>query len=506
MDNGQKLWAPNGQDCMSSPPKTTKEDILMKSALPTGKNFENVLKETIERVNKKLTQAQIQGLAGAFQTLYWEFPDLSMAMRLIVTKQGLFPSFPTSIVEEPHMRITTDSSVLNDAAFERTSFGIAFITGKLKVKGLHPLKLRKFIPLLKPFLESYREATENAKPSESKANQRTELPAYREADGDIEALVDKTIAIIGYGQLGRPIALNLRDATSAKIIVGNRDDASYGLAGEEGFQVYDIAEAVRQADVVLLLVPDEVQPEVMEESVSSNLQNGAAIVFASGHNLANDLIKFPKGIDVLLFAPRMFGEVIRRVYLENKGFLSYVSVEQDATGRAWKILLALAKGTGSLRCGALQVTARQEAMLDLFGEQALGPWLGAAILTAYQVGVEAGLPPEALLLELYLSGEMSQTFKAMAKYGFFRSVNLHGYAAAYGGMTRTMTVDRDMMAQSMRDALEDIHNGDFARGLQAEHRLGYPSMAFLKEILSPENPINKIEDSLGKRLGLDMLG
>jgi len=478
----------------------------MTSALSSGKEFEKVLKETIERLNKKLTQEQIQGLAGAFQTVCWEFPDQSIKMILIINKHNPSIKYATSIDGKPQMSISTDTSVLDDAAYGRTSFGIAFITGKLKVKGLHPLKLRQFIPLLKPFLESYREVMEIAKPSKGKTNQSTELPVYRDSDGDIETLTGKTIAIVGYGQLGCPISLNLRDATSAKIIVGSRDDSSYRLAYKDGFQVYDIAEAVRQADVVLLLVPDEVQPEIMQESVASNLRKGAAIVFASGHNLANSLITLPKGIDVLLFAPRMMGEVIRKAYLKQKGFLSYVSVEQDATGQAWEILLALAKATGSLRCGALQVTSRQEAMLDLFGEQGLGPWLGAAILTAYQVGVEAGLPPEGLLLEFYLSEEMSQTFKAMAKYGFFRSVNLHGYAAVYGGMTRTMAVDREVMAQSMRDALEDINNGDFARGLQAEQSSGYPSMAFLKEILSPENPINKIEDSLRQRLGLDMMG
>ncbi len=471
--------------------------------LSSKKNTERVLKETIERLNKKLTQEQIQRLAEAFHIIFWEFPDQSITMHLVVDKHSQSVKYATSIDGEPQMRISMDTSVLDDAAYGRTSFGIAFITGKMKVKGLHPLKLRKFIPLLKPFLESYREAMEGEKPSENRENQSTELLVYHDSDGDIEMLADKTVAIVGYGQLGRPLSLNLRDTTSAKIIVGSRDDPSFQLAYEDGFEVYDIAAAVRQADVILLLVPDEVQPEVMRELVGPNLRNGAAIVFASGYNLANDLIKLPEGIDVLLFAPRMLGEAIRQFHLDKKGFLSYVSVEQDATGQAWKILLALAKGAGSLRGGAIQITSRQEAMLDLFGEQALGPWLGAAILTAYQVGVEAGLPPEALLLEFYLSGEMSQTFKAMAKYGFFRSVNIHGYAAAYGGMTRTMAVDREAMAQSMRDALEDINNGNFAQGLQAEHSSGYPSMAFLKEMLSPENPINKIEESLRQRLKLD---
>ncbi len=328
-----------------------------------------------------------------------------------------------------------------------------------------------------------------------------DLPVFREADADIAALSGKAVAVVGYGHLGRSLALNLRDATQARVIVGSRKDAAFDLAGNEGFPVSPIADAVAQADLTLLLVPDETQPEVMEASVRPHLRPGSALLFASGYNLAYNLIAPPPGIDVLLFAPRMVGDVIRELFLAEKGFLSYVSVEQDATGNAWPTLLAVAKAAGSLRRGALQLSAKQEANLDLFGEQALGPWLGAAILAAFQVGVEAGLPPEGLLLEMYLSGEMSKTFQAMADAGFFRSVYLHGYAAAFGGMTRTMAVDRDVMADSMREAVKDIQSGAFAEELQAEIEDGYPSKPFLDQMLGSDNEINRIEDNLRRKLG-----
>lgn len=331
----------------------------------------------------------------------------------------------------------------------------------------------------------------------------SELPVFQEADADVEVLAGKTVAVVGYGHLGRSLALNLRDGTPAQVIVGGRQDAFFQRAREEGFPVFGIAEAVQQAEVVLLLVPDEIQPAVMEESVRPRLRRGAAVVFASGYNLAYGLIALPPEVNVLLFAPRMVGEAIRQLYVEGKGFVSYVSVEQDATGQAWPVLLALAKGAGSLRLGALGLSAKEEATLDLFGEQALGPWLGAAILAAYQVGVEAGLSPEGLLLEMYLSGEMAQTFQAMADRGFFRSVSLHGYASAFGGMLRSMAVDRDVMIDSMREALRDIQSGAFAQELQAEVEGGYPSWALLEEMLSPENPVNRIEDSLRRRLGME---
>ncbi|PZC47962.1 MAG: ketol-acid reductoisomerase [Chloroflexi bacterium] len=330
-----------------------------------------------------------------------------------------------------------------------------------------------------------------------------DLPVFREADADISVLAGKTITIVGYGHLGRSLALNFRDATKAKVIIGSRKDDSRDLAEKEGFPIFDIGEAVAQADLTLLLVPDETQPEVMEGSVRANLRPGSALLFASGYNLAYDLIALPQGVDVLLFAPRMVGDVIRDLFVAEKGFLSYVSVEQDATGNAWPTLLAVASAAGSLRRGALKLSAKQEANLDLFGEQALGPWLGAAILAAYQVGLEAGLPPEGLLLEMYLSGEMSKTFQAMSDSGFFRSVYLHGYAAAFGGMTRTMAVDRDVMMETMREAVKDIQSGAFAEELQAEIEAGYPSRAFLDEMLGDDNEINRIEDNLRRKLGLD---
>src|SRR5262249_31137583 len=193
-------------------------------------------------------------------------------------------------------------------------------------------------------------------------------------------------------------------------------------------------------------VPDEVQPALFRSEVEPHLAEGAALVLASGYNLAFGGLEVPAGRDVLLFAPRMLGKCVRALYLAGKGFFSYVSVEQDATGHAWPILLALAKGSGSLRRGALHFTAAQEARLDLFGEQAFGPWVGAAVLSAFQVGIEAGLPAEGLLLEMYLSGEMAQTFQAMADAGFLRSTMLHGYTSAFGGMLRSMSIPRDLMA------------------------------------------------------------
>lgn len=327
-----------------------------------------------------------------------------------------------------------------------------------------------------------------------------EVRVFREGDGDASELAGSTIAIVGYGQVGRPLALNLRDGLEAQILVGECDAQACARARDDGFTALPVADATARADLVLLLVPDEVQPEVFARLVGPHLKRGSALVLASGYNLAFEGLAPPPDVDVLLFAPRMLGKCLRPLYLEGKGFYSYVSVEQDFTGRGWPRVLAIAQGSGSLRTGALHFTARQEAQLDLFGEQAFGPWIGAAMLAAFQVGQEAGLPAEGLLLEMYLSGEMAQTFQTMAESGFLRSTLLHGYTSAFGGMLRAMSIPREVLTETMRDALRQIQNGKFAEALQTEVNEGYPCRALLEDMLSQHNPITQVEDGLWGQL------
>ena len=155
---------------------------------------------------------------------------------------------------------------------------------------------------------------------------------YREGDADPVGLSGQMVTVVGYGNLGRSMALNLRDSGLA-VTVGNVDDDYRAKATADGFEVGGIGEAVAAADVVYVLVPDEVIPEVFREDVAPRLRPGACVCFASGYVVAYGLVEPPEGVDVLLLAPRMLGEEVRRTYLEGRGFLSYVSVEQDATGK-----------------------------------------------------------------------------------------------------------------------------------------------------------------------------
>lgn len=323
---------------------------------------------------------------------------------------------------------------------------------------------------------------------------------YRETDADPAALAGAAVTVLGYGNLGRSVALNLRDRGLA-VTVGNVDDDHRRRAVAEGFQVLDLGDAVVGADVVYLLLPDEAIPQVFREQVAPRLTPGSAICFASGYVLAFGLVQPPAGVDVLLLAPRMLGEEVRTTFVEGSGFLSYVNVEQDATGRAQERLLALASAVGSLRRGAIQLSAEQEATLDLFIEQSVGSYLGTTFQLAFRLGLEAGLPAEALVSELYLSGEMSRVISTMASAGFFESVRSHGLVAMYGGFLGTMGQDAEGMERHFRDVLAQIRSGGFAQKLQEEEAKGYPIVELINAVTDSDNPLTAAEERVRKELG-----
>jgi ketol-acid reductoisomerase len=320
-----------------------------------------------------------------------------------------------------------------------------------------------------------------------------------EDDADPSALASSTVAVIGYGNLGRSIALNLRDA-GVRVLVGNVDDGYRAIAADDGLAASDIEDAVARADVAWLLVPDEVMGDCYPAHVAPALRPGSALCFSSGYALAYDRVRPGTDVDVLMVAPRMLGEQTRRTYEEGEGFVSYVSVERDATGRARDRVLALARAVGALRRGAMWLDARREAMLDLLIEQTLGVYLGVSIQLAFQLGVEAGIPPEALVLEMYLSGEMARTFQTFAERGFFRSAAIHGAVAEYGGFIRTLEIDRESMERVFRRVLDEISTPAFADRLQAERERGFPALRVIERITAGEDPMTAAEEEVRRHL------
>ncbi len=287
---------------------------------------------------------------------------------------------------------------------------------------------------------------------------------YHDEDADLGALDGRRVAVIGYGNQGRSQALNLRDS-GVRVIVGNIRDEAHEAAQSEGFDVRPIDEASAVADLVMLLIPDEVMPGVYEAKVAPGLLPGDLVCFASGYNVAFGLIDPDPSLDVVLVAPRMIGAGVRDGYVAGRGFPCFVGVHHDATGAAKPRMLALCRAIGATRGGCLELSMHDEASLDLFTEQGFGPAFGRVLMSAAELLVEAGYPPEAVLVELYLSGEFAYSLEKIRELGMFRQMDLHSQTSQYGSITRGaryLSLD-GALKEKMGAVLDEIRSGEFAK-------------------------------------------
>jgi len=317
---------------------------------------------------------------------------------------------------------------------------------------------------------------------------------YYDHDADISLLARARIAVIGYGNQGRAQALNLRDG-GCNVLVGCPPDHYRERAAADGLRVSDVPEAAHSADMVLLLIPDEVQAEVYRQAVAPALKPGMVLCFASGYNICFKLIEPPPFVDVVMVAPRMIGSAVRSRFLAGEGFPCLVAVGQDATGNAHKRMLALARAIGGTKAGAFASSFEEEVLIDLFAEQFLWAGIGKLCRLYFDTLVEAGCTGETVATEMYLSGEMVEVAKAMLEQGFFRQLDLHSQTSQYGQLSRADRVLGPDSATRARQMLEAIRNGDFAREWAAEQRQGKPLLTRLKaEAFS--HPLNDIERRL----------
>jgi ketol-acid reductoisomerase len=313
-----------------------------------------------------------------------------------------------------------------------------------------------------------------------------------------EGLKNKTVAVIGYGNQGRGQALNLRD-NGVKVVVGNRDDSYKERAKLDGFETIPIPEAIAKGDFVMMLLPDEVQPEIFSNKITPYLSPGTVLCFASGYTVAYNLIDFPSNLDVILIAPRMIGVGVRERYLTREGFFCFIGIHQDASGEALQNLLALTDGIGGLIKPAIEVTFEQEALLDLFNEQAFGPAFGRILLTAISVLIQNGIPPEAALVEMYMSEEMAYTYQMMAQIGLVKQTLFHSHTSQYGAMSRGIRFMGLDIKERMEQIYHEIERGDFAREWQNPiNRLKFKAIRFF----AMRQFINKLEAQVRKSLGL----
>ena len=305
---------------------------------------------------------------------------------------------------------------------------------------------------------------------------------FRERDANLLHLQNSRVAVLGYGNLGRPVALNLRDSGVA-VIVGNQSDQYADEARREGFEVFSIPEAVSQADVNYMAMPDEAMPSVYLSQIGPALKTGDLLLFASGYNIAYQFIEPPVFVDVGLIAPRTLASRLRQAYLSGEGYPSFIALHQRATDWAVDRLLALALAVGALRQGALEATFQQEVVLDLFWQQALLPALHGLLLTAAQLLIKEGYPPEAVLNELYLSGELGEFFSQAAQQGLVHTLESMSLTGQYGLLSRTERFQESKMQHQMEAILDSIRSGAFAREWSDEFIDGYPRLKRLRDKL-----------------------
>jgi ketol-acid reductoisomerase len=323
---------------------------------------------------------------------------------------------------------------------------------------------------------------------------------FHDADADPTALAGKTVAVVGYGNQGRSQALNLRDS-GLTVVVGNRDDGYAAQARADGFPVHGIADACARADVIMLLVPDEVMPAVYADSVRPHLTAGKVLDFASGYSVAFGLIAPPPDTDVILIAPRMIGPGVRDTYVQGRGFPSFIALHQDASGAGMARLLALAHALGSTRAGCILMSMHDEATLDLFTEQAFGPAFGRVFMAAVDTLVSAGYPPEAVLLELYLSGELVYAFEKIREVGMLKQMDFHSHTSQYGSLTRSARfADLDLESR-MATVLHEIQDGSFAREWSGAGPEAEEMLARVKA-LRDQLPLSSWEDRTRRVFGI----
>ena len=291
------------------------------------------------------------------------------------------------------------------------------------------------------------------------------VTVYYDSDADLSIVQGKRLAIIGYGNQGAAQSQNLRESGVAEIVIGNRDDTYKQAALSAGFRVLSIPEAAAWGEVVFLLIPDEEQPHVFREQIGPFLQPGATLVVASGYNVAFNLLAVPDSIDIVMVAPRMIGAGVRDRFVRGEPYPCFVSVERDViSGHALDLALSIARGIGATRGGAVASSAREEAALDLFSEQAIWPTILSALQAAYEVLHAAGFSDEAILYEMYLSKEPAEVFERFADLGIFGQLPLHSHTSQYGQLRALLADNGAALRERFSHILHvDILSGAFAQ-------------------------------------------
>lgn len=326
---------------------------------------------------------------------------------------------------------------------------------------------------------------------------------YYPKDGDLSVLADSTVGVLGYGNQGRSQALNLADS-GLSVVVGNRGDDYRKRAEEDGLPAFDIPTAVEKSDVLLVILPDEVQPTVYSEVIEPRLKEGGTLCFAHGYNVFYDYLKPRPDMDVVLVAPKMIGPAVRTWYVDHKHFPTVVGVDQDASGSAKDKMLALALGMGGMG-PAFESTFEEETITDLFGEQVGGGAGLVGTIRAFQALVEAGYDPEVVQLELYGSGELVEVMRLHQTEGMINQLNNHSPTSGYGQLLRASQMIEDQSGlEGARKVVEELRDGTFAKRWSKVQQDDYAEMEKLRKRFAAD-PLFDAERTIRELLKTDIV-
>ena len=313
---------------------------------------------------------------------------------------------------------------------------------------------------------------------------------YYEKDCDPKALAGKTIAVIGYGSQGHAHALNLKDS-GHRVVVGLYEGSkSWKTAEEAGLKVMTAADAAAAADFVMILVNDEKQAKLYQESIGPSLRKGSVLAFAHGFNIHFKQIRPPEDIDVVMIAPKGPGHTVRSQFLEGRGVPCLVAVHRDASGSAKKLALAYAAGIGGARAGVLETTFKEETETDLFGEQAvLCGGVSALMKAGFETLVEAGYQPESAYFECV--HEMKLIIDLVVQQGLSFMRYSISDTAEYGDYTVGKRIITDDTKREMKKVLREIQDGTFARNWILENQANRPYFNRMREI-EAAHPVEKV--------------
>ncbi len=321
------------------------------------------------------------------------------------------------------------------------------------------------------------------------------MQVYYDKDADLSLIQKMKVVIVGYGSQGHAHANNLRDSGVGEIVVGLRKGSdSWRKAENAGFVVAEVSEAVQGADLVMVLVPDELQPALYRDQLEGNLKENAAMAFAHGFNIHFELIVPRPDLDIIMIAPKGPGHTVRSTYVAGGGVPSLIAIAQDATGQAKNIALSYASANGGGRAGIIETNFREETETDLFGEQAvLCGGVSALVQAGFETLVEAGYAPEMayfeclhelkLIVDLFYEGGVANMWYSVSN------------TAEYGGLTRGPRIVTEETKKEMKRILTEIQSGNFAKEFVLENTAGGPSIKAMRRI-SQAHQIEEVGEKL----------